>query len=681
MHMKNKHAARYEPKKTGVFGLAVALVISGLLASHTLAQATNPSYIAEMPSVDKVMKAMQTNDPDETAARQMAAFTQLKKMIEDIAGPRQFLKGGMTADELRVRQNYYTAYYNISQSKPQYRPFTAMRGLDVSAAFRNQLIHDLFPPGFANEYAKLMAQSKQQSAQVHQQAVQATQAQQQKEQAAAQQWANGMQQRMAQSQQPQDPETRKMNRCVAAGRLPATCLGNGLMGSLMGNVNGLLSSVAPGVVGKEVTGPQMSGAFAGSGWRLEFSDASVGVSCADMSSNSHSYTIAIVNNRAILTISSTPKDIVLLISGDTLTGAGPVAVDGTIPLGAHEGYDYTGKQATVYEYQRVTRTCPKPVLTSKGAGPGVVDAEANLLKGMFSDGDTGTPTPPGLRMHGSYASPTGFSVDFYPESVIIGCGPDAARAYPYSVDANGAQAAIKIAAPDHPLTLAMKPDGSLDPGTGPYQVHGRTITGKDNNDDFTFAPLEVTCNLGVLKPGPIPGGYVPATGGGASVTSTATPATNPAPTATPASAPRPSTSQPALSGNAVLSVASGIPGSPNPLAGHAFVLLRDNLETTLARGGFQVPAGASAYKTMIMACANKQPTCQTAINALNANTATGIRIGPDGRGTFSGVPPGSYYVMGAAPLSGHPFLWDYRVDLKSGTNTVTLSQSNATPVN
>jgi hypothetical protein len=654
--------------------LVVAVIFGGLLAPRTLAQTTNPSYIAEFPAVDKVMKAMQTNDPDETAARQMAALTQLKKMVEDMSGPRQYQRGGLTADELKMRQAYYTAYYNITKSKPQYAPFTAMRGLDFSGTFRNQLIHDLFPPAFAAEYAKVMGQAKQQSAQLHQQAVQAAQAQQQQQQAAAQQWANNTQQRMAQSQQPpQDPETRKMNRCVAAGRLPATCLGNGLMGSLMSNVNGLLSSVAPGVVGKEVTGPQMSGAFAGSGWRLEFSEASVGLSCANMNSDSHSYTIAIVNNRAVITISSTPKDVVLLISGDTLTGAGPIVVNGTISLGAHDGYDYTGKPATVYEYQRVTRTCPRPVLTSKGAGPGVVDAEANLLKGMFSDGDTGTPTPPGLRMNGSYASPTGFSVDFYPESAIIGCGPDAARAYPYSVEANGAQAAVKIAAPDHPLALAMKPDGSLDPGSGPYQVHGRTITGKDDNDNFTFAPLEVTCNLGVLKPGPVPSGYVPATANA----SASTPAATPTPSNTPRSPGSPASSN----GNAVLSIASGIPGTPNPLAGHAFVLLRDSLESTLAKGGFQVPAGASAYKTMIMACANKQPTCQTAINALNANTATGIRIGPDGKGTFPGVPAGSYYVMGAAPISGHPFLWDCKVDLKPGTNAVTLSQSNATPVN
>ena len=35
---------------------------------------------------------------------------------------------------------------------------------------------------------------------------------------------------------------------------------------------------------------------------------------------------------------------------------------------------------------------------------------------------------------------------------------------------------------------------------GPYQVHGRMVVGQDDNDDFTFAPMEATCNLAVLAP-------------------------------------------------------------------------------------------------------------------------------------------------------------------------------------
>ena len=157
----------------------------------------------------------------------------------------------------------------------------------------------------------------------------------------------------------------------------------------------------------------------------------------------------------------------------------------------------SGKQATIYSYLRVTRTCPRPNLSSKGAGPGVVGTEKNLLEGMFG-GQTGPPTPAGLRMNGTYAASTGFSVGFYPESAILGCGPDAARAYPYTVIADGRQAIVKIDAPDHPLTMAIGSNNTLNPGSGPYLVEGRRIVGQNDNDDFTFAPLNATCSLAVL---------------------------------------------------------------------------------------------------------------------------------------------------------------------------------------
>jgi len=63
----------------------------------------------------------------------------------------------------------------------------------------------------------------------------------------------------------------------------------------------------------------------------------------------------------------------------------------------------------------------------------------------------------------------------------------------YSVVADGSKAVVEIAAPDHPLKLAMNADGSLEPGSAEaYQVHGRVVTGQGENDDFTFAPMEQT---------------------------------------------------------------------------------------------------------------------------------------------------------------------------------------------
>ena len=471
----------------------------------------------------------------------------------------------------------------------------------------------------------------------------------------------------------EDPATHAMRRCVAAGRPSSVCLGNGLMDSLMPNVNGLLSSVAPGVVGKEVTGPQMAGVFLGDGqWRLEFSEASVAVSCADMRPDSHAYTIAMVNNRAVLTISSTPANIVLYASGDTLTGAGSVTVSGLVSAGVGQGYTYSGEQATIYEYRRVTRTCPRPNLSSKGAGPGVVDTEKNLLQGMLGD-QSAPPTPAGLRMNGTYAASTGFSVGFYPESAILGCGPDAARAYPYTVIADGRQAVVKVEAPDHPLTMVLQSNNTLNPGSGPYLVEGRRIIGQNDNDDFTFAPLNATCNLAVLSPGDVPSG---------AVRSTASPATASAGSASAGGSTNTRLSTPgAPTGNAVLSVLNGFPaqaGTQNLLAGHPYVLLRESFEAAIGRSGVTVPAGTSAYKVFGNACGQRTSDCQKMVSVLNADAAAAIRADAGGKATFSGVPAGTYYLMISAVYDRQSLFWGQPVSLKAGANSVTLTPGNAT---
>jgi hypothetical protein len=91
------------------------------------------------------MQAMRTSDPDETAARQMAAFTHLKNMIEKLAGPR-FPKNQLTPEENKLRQAYYTAYWQIAKSKPQYGAFTAMRGLDIDISSATKSFKSAFRP-------------------------------------------------------------------------------------------------------------------------------------------------------------------------------------------------------------------------------------------------------------------------------------------------------------------------------------------------------------------------------------------------------------------------------------------------------------------------------------------------------------------------------------------------------
>jgi hypothetical protein len=672
-------------------GLIFFVILLGAFSLQRLSgQATNPSYLAEMPTVDRVLQAMQAGDPDETAARQMGALVQLKTMIEDISGPRQFQRNGLTPDENKYRQSYYTAYYQITQLKPQYKSYVAMRGYDVDPKFRNELIQKLFPPAFTAEYPKLMAQAKGQNQALHTQAEQIRAQEAAKQQAEAQKAYNKLQADYdsGKIRGPQTPEQKALNRCVTAGRPPASCAGN----SLLGGFTQLLSQVLPSVAGKQrPPGPTMAGVFQGAGnWRIDFITDGVLVNCSDLSPNQQGYTVKFENGKTLIVIDTTPKPLILTLTANgNLVGPGPIVIDGVVPGGYSRGisnatqqdafgnkYDANGNKATetagyvTFSHKRTT--CAAQNLTSKGAGTGIETMEFNVLK-MAVGADSGPPIPPGLRMDGTYAAKTGLSIEFYPESVIVGCG-EPARAYPYQVVANGSQSAIKVEDPTHPLLLNLKSDGTLDPGAGTYLVHGRRIIGQTDDGDFKFSPLEATCSLGVLTPGAAPGSApVPSTvtassapgGSSATVNSATTGATV------------------AATGDAVLSVASGFPLQPgvaNPFAGHTFVLLRENFDSILTKSGFPIPAGVQPFKAMILGCSQHSPDCPKAVAAINAQTVAGSKLDALGKATLPGVPPGSYYLMGSAAPGGQPFLWNVKIDLKAGANSITLDQRNATPL-
>jgi hypothetical protein len=510
-----------------IFVTAAAIVL--LASSYLGAQALNPPYLREMPSVERVLNDQQTADTAETAAHQMGALLQLKKMIEDGAGPRFFdRRVGLTPDETRICQDYYTAYYRISQSKEEFKKFTAMRGYDIDPRFRDELFKRYFSPAFRaqTENANAAANGRTQARlQANKEAAEAMM-KGPNSPAPAVNPTNAAGTQAASAVRPTPPnnaEERAMRRCISSGRLPATCTGNQLLGAF----SQMVGQVLPSATKEPPPSPEIAGVFEGAGgWRLDFIDGGVLVSCSVLAPDQHGYTFDFKNNRATIVIDTTPRPLVLTLGpdGTNMNAPGPVQLDGVIVTGYDSGLrDASGRRVDaatavgpVYDNtgQRVSRTantghatfgskrvtCPALSLSSKGAGVGIQTMQTDVLKSLFNDGDKGPPTPTGIRMHGIYAASAGFSVQFFPESVIIGCGPDSARAYPYTVNADGTRAGIKIDAPDHALTLVFAPNGSLDPGSGAYQVHGRIVVGQNGDGDFTFAPLEQTCKLGLLAP-------------------------------------------------------------------------------------------------------------------------------------------------------------------------------------
>lgn len=228
-----------------------------------------------------------------------------------------------------------------------------------------------------------------------------------------------------------------------------------------------------------------------------------------------------------------------------------------------------------------------------------------------------------------------------------------------------------------PITLTMGSDGTLS-GAGSVTVKGRVVTGANNNN-ITYAPTSGTCAEGILvAQGQAPGA---ATQGAAAARASLTAPAATAATAGPAktgTAPAPASASGAA-GAAVLSIAAAIgsqSGPATPLSSNAFLLLNDSLENMLKQSGFQSPPGVSPLKT-VAACQSADPNCQKVFTAISSHAVVAAKTDINGKAAFAGVPAGTYYLMGMAISNNQPIMWNLRVDLKPGANSVTVDQRNA----
>jgi hypothetical protein len=210
------------------------------------------------------------------------------------------------------------------------------------------------------------------------------------------------------------------------------------------------------------------------------------------------------------------------------------------------------------------------------------------------------------------------------------------------------------------------PDGSIT-GEGTVQVNGRVITGTtdDSNNPFVFAPHVARCPVSRLVAG----------------SSASKPSAVAAP---PAAAPASSAdvgSGAASVGGTSLKIAAG-PGVSSLLAGKALIVLKDSLESVLATAGISAQAGSSRISAWARACerSTRDAICQQGGSGVNNYLVA--RTGFDGTGmaVFNNVPSsGTFYVVTETP-STHHLLWNLKVDLKPGANSLTVDERNATPI-
>jgi hypothetical protein len=348
----------------------------------------------------------------------------------------------------------------------------------------------------------------------------------------------------------------ELRRCVASGRSMRLCFAE-VMNNGLDQLTGI--SLRPEIP----TGLRMTGDYAGGdGFRLIFQPDKVTMICRGVPLP-QPYVVDISGAQALVKIQHGSQPVTLSLRADgKLAGSGPIRITGQVPAGStttqtmgmttqtttkqveltplearnyptarQNGQVFTVAQdATEFVYgptgthtvtNFVTKTadCNLGVLAPTGLTPLPPDLEspfgmltaiasgtAVLMKGGSTQQALGEmlnlndAPAPGLRMSGRYASPTGFSATFHPESVTVACG-DAELAHAYAVEKVGDQIVLKTSDKSNPVTLQLKPDGSL-LGTGAVQINGREIVGmtEDPNNPFVFRPKVGRCDMGTLVP-------------------------------------------------------------------------------------------------------------------------------------------------------------------------------------
>ncbi|MEQ1353462.1 MAG: hypothetical protein ABLT11_05555 [Candidatus Acidiferrum sp.] len=521
-------------------------------------QPLNPAYLSEMPSADRVMKAMKTSDPRETVLRQMGAFYQLSEIISTLSGPREIR--GYMPDELRILTEYSKAQYEIglAADKAFPGPYGTEKTLSGNTPYRYSRNDPRFgykgipvwqtflSEGMHNQFAKIIgADNAKYEAKVAEQ----------KRDAAAALAANSAPVNApgggAQSGgMRNDPGSVAARRCVEAGRSEMECVGEGLKTGL----NDMFGGVVGGALGSEIpsatsgyTGLRMSGDFTAAGIWILISDSGAVVKCGGLMPESHQYTVERAGDRMLVKIDNAPKPITATFRADgKLVGPGAIEVAGRVVVGsssvgggssggyeAHtetttqerqiaaadvanhsadevhqNGQEYSVSEqhtTTTYEQTAPTarrvevRTAPKTERCNVGVLPGT--PQKGLVAGLSEILDPSAPKsagkPFGVRMAGNYAGAGGLNIEFRSDSATVECG-EAHVAMGYEVENVSGQVQVTINNPTGSFTILLRPDGNLE-GSGTVMVAGRVVTGSQG-DQIAYAPRKASCAVGMLAP-------------------------------------------------------------------------------------------------------------------------------------------------------------------------------------
>jgi len=133
-------------------------------------------------------------------------------------------------------------------------------------------------------------------------------------------------------------------------------------------------------------------------------------------------------------------------------------------------------------------------------------------------------------------------------------------------------------------------------------------------------------------------------------------------------------------GGGVIAFSVGAPSPENKAAGRLLWLLKQDPQIALIQGGVKQASNATVLQSWMRACASKAPDCEKGARALQPHSVGSLTTDANGRVQTPPLPVGRYWVLSDTKVGNKRVMWHELVDLKAGTQSLTLDQRNAIPV-
>ena len=414
------------------------------------------SYLAGMPSADKVKQVIQGSNPNDTVARQVAVFNLLPLLIQQMGLAPSRHYGDTTAQEQAYLNQCAAAGYQLSQDfSKSHTPAeltaftTAHNKYETDGAFFQDMLNKLVSTQTLAALAKVNKDANA-AYQAH--------TQQEQKQNAPQTAANsncgslGIFDPCNFTQPSQKPLTKDQTRCLELGWSKGNCLGGTLapifdlalaIGQIVTAPMGGQTNTAPpspphGLImsGEYKTANGLDLAFS-TGGGLTLSD------CGNLAAMGEGLTITPRGNGYVLELKATPKPVDLaFVPGGQITGPGTMTIDGQIITGYEthvqsrrysDGTIVPGSNfsSTTPIYKDATATCS---FSTFQLIPQTYATQTAAQAQQYGTNDlAGKPIPTGMIFSGIYVSPGAQSssgptyaagtvrAEFDPNNAVIDC--------------------------------------------------------------------------------------------------------------------------------------------------------------------------------------------------------------------------------------------------------------------